>query len=1721
MGVVLGILKRKTSKIEQAKTEKPSVTGFSRYSNTFFVTIVWPLMLLSSIYLLLFFVLNTSLGPKVLHGQLSNFLRGDYSCATMKTDAWLNTLTMTDVRLAEAGTEYSNYVIFVPKVEAKIPILELTELSHSTLKVGRIKAYDAQVILDFTRGELNILKVVLPYASEPEPPTPPGKFKVWLADLNTDKADVFLKFDGFHIDLYGCDVLNYDLQAGGGILSMETPTWNPEKPFPIKVDHGNVIFDPATFSFPLSDIGDKREGLIFSGGPGSAGKLGYSYAQMTRHMENMLRDEPTWQDKVGKAPEMRGEFVVPIRNTLIEGFIWKGNRFDIPGMETEVGENGMLRMEHAFMNVGPTQKDMDESVKNYGYRLSDTLPEETILWDASIDLDLPVEDPIFAYFFGPIMHGDTRANLRAALGGDLGRVSGDLALTTGALETFGVDLKRVDLRGHMDGQDMNILALQADTSMGSALVSGHYFIMDGDFDFDVWAGKAPSAADLAAIEAPRPQLRKKMPKNSIMNQLSESVKLEPEFLARLEAGMDPMVMVNNSAARPYAGILNTHIKASSKDGKMGVSMPDPVVYTFKDAVAGFKKVKISSETGDSQFVSYQDSVVSSPGGIRIEAGDDRVVIKPGMSINTADLSKMNVEVNAHIEEPTRYTSMVGLEDIEATPIDLSAAISTETSNPYGRLILSTRNLRYGDWLIRSIGIDMSLIDGALKTNRFEVNTDFARLKGNVTANMTSAMLNHPKTIPFNAKLNVTDIDFDELPIEALDEFGLHGVATAEITATGPIDKLKGELVYQMDNFEVLDETFGRLRLRAGYDDNVASIPSLNIWFDPLKEDERRRPDFTINALTYKLNEKVVAFNTALQPVSPNRFGFIRDMELPIEVEAGFDLTAQADLHVLNDVFKMDIDYLKDGVSRTNMDSTWVEGTIRLADLKYETMNLGTTELQMSRANQFVLVKGALFGTEDENGVVTSPLGLSGYVRTARDLGASLSINFPNLDVLALLDRIGIDLGDTIKTKFETKSAMMAGSIGFCMTTLDKMSLSLILDRFDAEVLHDKLSLAQPLIAQFDLDQMAAKLVQLEMKFRDSTLKLSGTGDLNGNVALDMNGEIDAALARSLSPETVSKASGLLGVSLSVSGNYYDKNKDISLSDLVMSGYLGVRDMIQVQTSVANEPIYLERGFFVIDDKSPRCNRAKKEVCLYTPDDLPFTLRMHDETVKLNLFASSGGRAEVGLHGILGAGIAKIFVKDISSATGQVHVDLGVSGNVLDHGQVNTDLSTYEVVGGVGVKAPIIIEMNSLSEPIEVKQGEIVIAKGSECSLGTECLSIPKAQAFSGNLMGGSFIIFGEVAREALMLKGGAVSLTANNVNFRMKDELSLTLSPDIQVTADDVLGLENVVIAGNVDVAEARYRRNFDDGNSNLIKDMILSYFVDSKKRVSTYSPSFLRKNPQLGKVALDVSVAAENSINVDVKIANASVDLELGTQLKIGGTIKDFLPTGILSISEGAIGFNDNAFEFQSGSQVAFNNSLDGKIDIVATAEINTESTAFSSVLGSSTDLDRRKRISTSDANSNSTLYSITLNVGGSVFSPQWSFDSSPYLTDTNIYALILTGRSIEDFSGNDMAMESLLSPLFSSQLDTFVNADQFKFLFSDGAAQFVYAKQITKGLRVAAGVSIKGVEGNEQALSAEYYFNDSWFIDLTGQNTADEVGRAPTFKLGARLHWHLPLDD
>lgn len=186
-------------------------------------------------------------------------------------------------------------------------------------------------------------------------------------------------------------------------------------------------------------------------------------------------------------------------------------------------------------------------------------------------------------------------------------------------------------------------------------------------------------------------------------------------------------------------------------------------------------------------------------------------------------------------------------------------------------MLNTSNVTYGDWVVKRLNIDMDLDDGKLTTNHFEAITDFARLQGKIDAKMTTAMLKTPTKIPFNAKINIDGIELSDIPLEQLESLGIEGRSKAVITATGPVDNLKADFIYDMYDFEAMDIPIARTHLHATYADNTAGIPFLGVWLDPLQPGEHRAPDFGVNELTFDLKTNELALNTVLQPISPNKF----------------------------------------------------------------------------------------------------------------------------------------------------------------------------------------------------------------------------------------------------------------------------------------------------------------------------------------------------------------------------------------------------------------------------------------------------------------------------------------------------------------------------------------------------------------------------------------------------------------------------------------------------------------------------------------------------------------------------------------------------------------------------------------------------------------------------------------------------------------------------------
>lgn len=1661
-----GIVRLGGAKQRSDKTQLfPRVRAWLRpgsWVNTMLVALLWPFLLLCVVYLAVFFVLNSSYAPKILHAQLSSLLKGDYVVESIRTDPYLRRLYLRNVRLSEAGA--SDYAIFAGEVEAKIPLFELFDLiTMSTLTLGRIEAKNADVILDFRNGELNLLKIVLPYTSSPS--SEPSDFVINLSDLNVTNARVNLLFDGFTLFFDKVRVRSFALRAGS-VLEMYSAIKVPEGKSNIYVGEGYVEFNPASFSFPLSYFGDPSEGLVFSAASGATATVGQSLMLSSVALQEIVRQgREAWYSAPILLQALRGNFKAPIAQVNVQSFRWFDNAFEVSDVSGQVS-GGRFTLPKGWMNVGPkSEVEVLVASKEHGFVGSGFPPQRSVLWAAELDLGMPLEDPVLKYFFGSLLQGSESLQLHARLGGDLNRVDGDLSLELPSMEVEGIAFNRASLQAKMAGQALQIERFEAESELGPLFVSGLYKIMDGDFDIQLYSGITPE------------------------HELAEG------FGSLLSEGLAPLEILPDGVIKKFAGRLFTQLHITQSDGLLSLTAPKAISWRFDTPIAGMSSLSLAPyKGGDEQsLITLKHNILRSPGGIRVALGSDKVELQPGFMLNLNDMRCINARGSAHFADLKPYAStFLGMDELHTGGVDLDFNIESTPKSMKGDIQLKASDIQFQNYVINTVDVDLEIHDGELRSKRFDVQSDFAALDLSLSSKFPRSRNGEIEmdvmAMPLDATIRLKSLDFEKIPHSLVPVLGLKGQAGAEIRVQGTIPELKVGLDYEMRDVEIFGEKIPLAQIGANYSKNSVELTHFALWLTEPKEGKEAQLE--IKSLNYAIKENVVTFSTKLRPVPISQFAVIRDLGLALKATASFELEGQVDLDALSTV-------------ESALSSSYLRGELKLSEAEYDSLKFGTSTIMFSHANVFTLIKGTL----------ADRLSLSGYVRATPKLAASVSLNFPDLDLLSTMREINLDVGELL-TRFQLSSAKVAGSLGFCYTGPQSISLTLIMDKLDVDVLRESLHLGQTARLNVDLVKRSLDLRSLELIYGESVLKASGSADMAGNMDVDLNGEVDADVVRTLT-DVVRDSSGLFSLSLSAKGNYLHRGR-LSVKNLEVSGFVGVRNPIRVLTSYAEAPIVLERGFVMLGNKNP-CPRGVN--CIYTPEGQSFKLGVQDQWLELSFLADQNGAVQADLSGILHAALSQLFSKEISAARGSLATKISAKGSLLDkNGDFKVEAQNFSLAGEVKVQDPIIITMRSLNEPIELASGRIMIADSSVCEYGLDCFSIPKTESLRGRLLGGTYVIFGEIWREAFLPRGGTISMTANNIGYRVQDELSLTLSPDIQIFIDDVAYFETYVVSGDIEVMDARYQKNFDAGGSNVIRDQILSMFIESKRRVDTYSPSFLRKMPQVGKINLNLNIRSENSIRVDVQIAGASLDLELGSQINVGGNIKDIQPTGLLSISSGEFSMRENDFEFQNGAQVAFNGSLDGSIDIVAQAEINTSATAFSSVLGSS-DLDRRKRIQSSDRG-NSELYIVTLNVGGSVFAPQWSFESSPYLTNANIYALVLTGKTIDEFSGNDVAMETLLSPLFSSQLDSLLNADQFKFVFSEGAAQFIYVKQINKGLRIAAGVSIRGAQGNEQAISAEYYFNDNWSVDLTGQNTADEAGKAPTFKLGARLRWHLPLD-
>lgn len=1569
----------------------------------------WPLMFAGTLYVGLFFFLNSTPFARMLEAQLDAAMQGDWTLGDVSIDMTLTTLRVDAVAL---DTPEGQRVVTAERLTAPLPWGSLWSLLDSNhIDLHDIELDHADVLLDFTAdGPFNLLRALAPA----QPGEGGSDFSIALHDVDLGASHALLRFDGFEVEVDEVEVDDYTLRVGE-VLQMQTAP-HPAGLAAVRVGRGTVRFEPRMFNFPLGQFGSPERGLA---GDSGAGRLGH-VAGMTRLATTALHnscarlaaDHPgVLCGELGERP-VRGNLEVHFANTTVRDFWWRESTFGMravhaellePGADGELAKVGAIRLHQPWMNVSPTAGEIAEASERYGHALPETRPQDTILYYASADLKLPANSQALAWFIGPLIDNDDPLDVVAQVSGDLGNAEGLFSARIDRLEAAGARIDDLSLSATLEGQRVDLVDLTASALSGRLEATGHYLILDGDFDLDLELGR-----------------------------------IDAETIGRVD-GIDAGEVASGELQRFLGGELLGALNVAQTAGKLAVTLREPLrlelatPLPYSGATHVVLEQASAGQSDSPSLLTIENRVLRTSDEIRLQVGADRLVIEPDLTLWLDSLEVGSLGLRLDIGDVGQYLDKIGgLDGLDARTKSLS--VTAHASGPLLAPKLSTTVALRGG---RAFGVEIPRLDltaryerGRVDVKRLTAQTSLGSLEASGWLQPFRRTLTELRDdIPMKLHVETRDVRLENLPGVA--SYGLRGLvelASVDIDGSTRAPQVRGRVSAR--DLEARGHQVPRLETRFGYDGHAIELDALRTEYRSGDDEDAMRASLTLRHGRYGLGTERVAIDGLDATYGPlDREGDAGATRLSVEHahyglrDGSFGFEA-FDLRALR---LHELPPLRDAVPGLQ------------ARVDFKGSGSGDLDTLLGRNSRIPLVLDARLDVRD-------------IVWGERKVGElrGLSVTTPEPTRVALHGELAVHGAETplqIEGHAELDTMRARARLSF-----DSLSL---------------LDLVPELATALNGDPTVHR-----SRFRSKPPLVE---------ALNISGAVEAAWSR---PD------GLV--------------VDVALSKLAT--------IVREQSIVSRGPVQLHYAH-----EAGRLEVRRME------------LANHDKSLMLHGSAALDGTVDLELTGELNAALARMAGDTVAEARGSLALAVQAVGDVLDdEGAVS--LSELDLTGFVAVREPLLLRIRGLGEPLEVKQGLIQIARGRDCpSSSAACYFIPPDKAFAGSVLGGTFELSGEVGRRDVFLPESAELLvSAKDLAFRIKNTLTVTFDvPELRLFVFDLADIENDPprLYGAVEITEGRYYKD------HLVQSEIFAQSLDSlsksDRREERFEVPIWQRMPELAAVELDITIDSESGFRIDNEVAGARVDLELEvSNLHLGGTLSELEPSGVVNIRDGDVVFRQNRFEVLPGAQLRFNQSLDAVVDVAAQAEINTRSSFASSITGGTT-RDRRN-ISTSDLARGSELYIVTLSLTGALSALTWTLESNPLLDANNIIYLVLTGQTIESATANadsggaggSVAFSLLLAPFVESQVDDILSADQFKFQFAEGAAQFSYIQQVNRALRVAAGVSIRGSEGNESALAGEYRFDDRLLLELIAQDAVEEEGKAPQFSLGGRLEWRILLD-
>jgi autotransporter translocation and assembly factor TamB len=325
-------------------------------------------------------------------------------------------------------------------------------------------------------------------------------------------------------------------------------------------------------------------------------------------------------------------------------------------------------------------------------------------------------------------------------------------------------------------------------------------------------------------------------------------------------------------------------------------------------------------------------------------------------------------------------------------------------------------------------------------------------------------------------------------------------------------------------------------------------------------------------------------------------------------------------------------------------------------------------------------------------------------------------------------------------------------------------------------------------------------------------------------------------------------------------------------------------------------------------------------------------------------ARVGGQLNMDIDGRIPLTAAGIFSDDLTGATGILSVKGKIAGDTAAP-QIDARID----LENIGMALPGLVQkLHDLNGSLHLTPDNIRI------------------DALSGFLDTGSFSLNGTIAHETFTPKQVNISIEAKSLPLEVPDTLAVLLNGDIKIT-------------GNNRAADARGEIVLLEGV--YYKDVKINLLQMATSRERAVAPAAEPATiPYFDTVNLNIAVSHRQPFVVQNNLAQ----LEIGPELKIGGSLVHPVVNGRAQVKEGTVTFQKKTFEVTKGI-IDFVNpyKTEAEIDIESQAQIRS--------------------------------WKVNLGIKGTPDNLDITLTSQPAETDADILSLILFGRTAQELTAGE----------------------------------------------------------------------------------------------------------